>query len=806
MGVFGANYCLTSSNDFRAAGYVGRDYKSMIDEDLIHFSRMGWKALRLCLWGDWECCDKDGNLLENEHIDCLDYLIAKASERGITMLLSPITTYDAGFADAMGTRFPGISAHYAKDELITDKEAVKAQANYMTQLLRHVNPYTGRQIGKEPWITFVELINEPAMLIDKPEETRYYIRTMIEAVRKAGCDKLLYYNVSQDFRIIPILKDTGIQGGTYAWYPTGLNHNYTVKGNILPLVADYPQIGNDIGRRSRLVYEFDTPDVSDGYLYPAMVREYREGGVQFAAMFTYDFLATAKWNLSWSTHHLNMVYTPHKAISSIIAAEAMSRLKLGSDWGAYPDNSSFGDFLVDYDRNLSLLNAEDALMYNSDICDIAPKNPSGLTRIVGMGNSRLVRCNGRGIYFLDRIAEGRWRLEVHPSIFQINDPHTSPGLDRPDYVVDDAPVAFTFALPGMPDGFIAKSIEGKTVKNENGRLMLSPGVYVLSAKDFFPDELPLKVGGVNMKDFVTAPRWMPEEPVIIHEEPKEIIVGENIRLECSIFSEQEPDRVFLTIGGHSRWGAKPSEMKKVAPHTWAAELPARDKPGIHSYGFSMTCGGERHQFPEKYNMKAINPDKVPLRIFTAGTDDRYDFSRYYNSVASIPYTPEFTHRMDYDEFTEAFIEISCEDLTAEGDGPADISFSKFVADELAARNAAGITPKSLVIEAQAVTPDTERILVVFTQSDCRSWSVTVPLDSRMSPVEIPLAKMKADVGAMLPRDFPGVNPYYYPDLNRTGEEIDWNKVEKCTVSMRSDLYTASDSPKTVRIKSISLKY
>src|SRR5688500_12917720 len=87
--LFGANYVIGAS-DYRAAGYVGADRKRMVDEDMAQFARMGWDGLRLTFWGDWEAADSTGNLLTNEYLDLLDYLIAKARERGIYMLLSPI--------------------------------------------------------------------------------------------------------------------------------------------------------------------------------------------------------------------------------------------------------------------------------------------------------------------------------------------------------------------------------------------------------------------------------------------------------------------------------------------------------------------------------------------------------------------------------------------------------------------------------------------------------------------------------------------------------------------------------------------
>lgn len=43
VALFGANYCLPSACDFRAADYVGGDRKQMIVEDLEHFKRMNWE-------------------------------------------------------------------------------------------------------------------------------------------------------------------------------------------------------------------------------------------------------------------------------------------------------------------------------------------------------------------------------------------------------------------------------------------------------------------------------------------------------------------------------------------------------------------------------------------------------------------------------------------------------------------------------------------------------------------------------------------------------------------------------------------
>jgi hypothetical protein len=50
VALFGANYCLPSACDYRAAGLFTDDRKKAVDQDMAHFARMEWDALRLCLW------------------------------------------------------------------------------------------------------------------------------------------------------------------------------------------------------------------------------------------------------------------------------------------------------------------------------------------------------------------------------------------------------------------------------------------------------------------------------------------------------------------------------------------------------------------------------------------------------------------------------------------------------------------------------------------------------------------------------------------------------------------------------------
>src|SRR5207247_512679 len=413
--LFGANYVLPTASDYRAAGYLHADRKQMIDEDMAQFARMGWDGLRLTFWGDWEASDSAGTLLANDHLDLLDYLIARARERGIYMLFSPIQLYGANWPDALDdTTDPGFGRRFGKARMGTDTAAIAAQVNYLRQILQHVNPYTGVALKNEPAILFIELVNEPWHHPEDPAGSIRYINTLTDAVRSTGCTKLIVCNVSQDFRIADAIRRSRAQGVTFGWYPSGLNAGRELEGNFLRAVDAFPDmLRPELARLPRIVYEFDTPDLRTGYLYPAMARTFRAVGAQFVAMFAYDMLRTASRNLGWQTHYLNLVYTPRKAVSAIVAAEVMRRLPRLRSYGAYPDNARFSDFHVSYDGDLGELVAKDAFLY-AGTTRAVPPDPSALQRIVGFGSSPTVSYEGQGIYFLDKVRPGLWRLELYP--------------------------------------------------------------------------------------------------------------------------------------------------------------------------------------------------------------------------------------------------------------------------------------------------------------------------------------------------------------------------------------------------------
>jgi len=774
VALFGANYCLMSGSDYRMAGLVGGDRKKMIDEDMAQFARMGWTALRLCSWGDWENSDAQGNLVVNDHVDLLDYLVAKARERGIHILLTPIHGYSPAFPDQMDkpTQNVGFSRWFEKAVMGTDKLSIAAQANYIGQLLKHVNPYTGTALKDEPALLFVEVINEP---IHHPEDLKgsvSYINALVKAVRDTGTDKITFFNVSQDFRIAEAIRESDVDGASFGWYPSGLVAGRTLKGNFLQAVDSYPDmLRPELSGKPRIVYEFDTADMNTNYMYPAMARTYRAVGAQFASMFAYDQLETAPYNLGWQTHFLNLVHTPGKAVSAVIAAEAMRRLPRYKSYGRYPDDRSFGDFRVSYEENLSELVAVDAYM-NAGTTSTPPRDPKTLKRIVGFGSSPVVDYEGTGAYFLDKVRDGVWRLEVYPDEVLVRDPFEQP---RPDKIVSrllyrtwpmrvnlpDLGAQFTASPVNVPnDPHVAERRAGLA------RFDVEPGVWLLSAMPVEKASLPASIDRVGFGEFhVNKPQSYPD--LVLPLAPEEFEAGTPVLISARVADDTLADKVELWLrpAGAGRF-AKPVAMTRSRGNDYAADAGTL-APGFYEYAVSVTTGDRSSTFPGAVSGRPdawpflsdtvwtfrVTPAAAPLRLLDPKADyKRLSFVRPHENVRG-----GLFGIVPGRDAGESALDFGVPDLGA--DTPELYAASLYVGDAVAARKADAAGAAALHVRLKSDgAPQTLDVTLI--EKDGMAWHGNAVAKGAWSDVSIPLKDLHAGRSVLIPSPFPGLWDYW----------------------------------------------
>ena len=611
---FGVNYTAPFAHAYRQLHRFGADIKQTIDKDTYHLSRMGVNAYRIHVW-DYEITDGDGNLLDNEHLDLFDYLIARLEERGINVVLTMIMGGNNGYPEP-GEDLPGFSGRMNKAIATSDPDAAVIEENYIRNFLNHYNPYTGHRTKDDPMIVGFEINNEPTNSTPA-KETTAFVNRMISAVRGTGCKKPVFYNVSHNFQNTQAFYDSKMDGGTFQWYPTGLVANHTRRGNYLPSVAEYKIPFDNIkgfDKKARIVYEFDAADQWAAYLYPAIVRSFRTAGFQWVTFFAYDPIDIAQVNTEYQTHYLNLAYTPSKALSFKIAAEAMRALPRGGSYGSYPESNRFGDFYVEYERDLSVMNTSQKYFY-SNTNDIAPKDASALEAVAGVGSSPVVRYEGTGAYFLDKVSDGIWRLEVMPDQMLLSDPFAKASQHKEVNTILWHQWPMTIDLPDLGEDFSYNEIDVQTSRQltASGKtLEVTPGTWLLARRGVSTASLDThaKLGNIRIDEFV-APGPRQKDLKVLHSPVATAVAGRDLSVSANVIGPADPDSVVLYSpslmanrggrqSGQGRGAASTPTRKMVRSegYTYRTDIPAANLSGSSlEYNIIVWKDGRATTFP-----------------------------------------------------------------------------------------------------------------------------------------------------------------------------------------------------------------
>jgi len=328
----------------------------------------------------------------------------------------------------------------------------------------------------------------------------------------------VFYNISESPTYADAVANSKADGFSFQWYPTGLVAGHELKGNFLPNVDRY-QIPFDtipaFAGKPKMVYEFDAADILQSYMYPAMARSFRSAGFQWATQFAYDPMGTAYANTEYQTHYLNLAYTPSKAISLLIAGKAFRQLPLSKSYGTFPTDTLFSVFRLSYAQNLSEMNSKDEFYYTNSTMSL-PKEVAALKHIAGVGSSPVVTYSGSGAYFLDKLADGIWRLEVMPDVLRMEDPFGKNSLEGEATRVVWNKNQLTVHLPELGVDY---SIIGLNKGNSFSDLAsahsftATPGVYLLQKKGLknYPVTEKTKFGSIGLREFVAPKQVMAKD-------------------------------------------------------------------------------------------------------------------------------------------------------------------------------------------------------------------------------------------------------------------------------------------------------
>jgi hypothetical protein len=808
---FGVNYTTPFAYAYRAHKALNVDMEKAIQQDVYHMARLGFDAFRVHVW-DTEITDTSGNLLENEHLRLFDFLLAELKKRNIKVIITPIAFWGNGYPER-DEATPGFSRKYGKAGATSNENAIAAQENYIHQFFEHINPYTKLTYIDDSDVIAVELNNEPSYSGSKQRVTNY-INRLAAALRSVGFTKPVYYNIAQSPYYADAVAKANIDGVTFQWYPTGLVANQEVKGNFLPNV-DYYRIPFDTipeyVTKTKMVYEFDAADVLQSNLYPAIARSFKEAGFQWVTQFAYDPMALAYANTEYQTHYLNFAYTPSKAISILIASRAFHKLPRLKGYGPYPADSLFDVFRVSYKNSLSEMNSTHEFYY-SNLTASKPVDASKLQHIAGIGSSVIVQYGGSGAYFLDKISNGVWRLEVMPDAIHIRDPFERASPQKEVTRIEWKKQPMNILLPDLGQNFTLKGLnEGNSYLaiSDATNFVIEPGTYLITSSNATNKiTLPEKTGELGLNEFV-APKPFSKEAFISHIPYAEVSANKSFTIGATAVGVDTSDQVTIQLTRLSA-GFGQSRMLTMIRKTandYIAEVPAElVTPGVLNYRIIIQKSNDEYAvFPgnRKSNPFAWdNYDNDTWQTYVADNNSKLEIFNPAND-RNMQLYPPFRKGFQTSYITgieprSLILKLTANELTEDHVMGFQFNFG----NKLKGRETE--TFNKLIIRARTAAPKPVNIKVTLIDKDAFAFSGNVTLTNTFQDIEIPLSNLVPDSLLLLPRPYPGFQPLWFKASGASSFKL--SEAEKVQLTIGTDIPESEfKQPYSMEVESIWLR-
>jgi hypothetical protein len=797
---FGVNYTTPFAYAYRAHKALNVGLEKAIQQDVYHMARIGLDAFRVHVW-DNEISDVSGNLLENDHLRLFDFLLAELKKRNIKTIITPIAFWGNGYPER-DENTPGFSKFYGRGKLTTNDSAIVAQENYLKQFFKHVNPYTKLAYKDDPDVIAVEINNEPSHSGPKSGVTNY-INRLAASIKSTGWTKPVFYNISQGPYYADAVAASNVNGFSFQWYPSGLVSGSELEGNYLPHVDQYTIPFDTIpafAKKALMVYEFDAADILQPIMYPAMAKSFRQAGFQWATQFAYDPMALAYANTEYQTHYLNLAYTPAKAISMLIASKVFHKAPRLKNYGTYPADSVFDAFHVSYEEALSEMNSDEEFYY-SNSTNTKPVNVSKLQHVAGVGSSSIINYSGTGAYFLDKVEEGVWRLEVMPDAIFIRDPFERPSPSKEVTRIHWQNNQMKINIPNLGSDFMIKGLnEGNSFSSQSTTtgFQLSPGSYLLIAKGHVFSGKADHIGAIKLNEFI-APQPTSKEMYLSHQPYIEVSPAKPILIHAKIVGI-DTGRVSLVIS--QMFGrVKTIPMVRKTEYDFVGEIPADlVTPGVLNYRIILRNGNDVAAFPGNLKGNPFawdNYQSETWKTYVAASNGRLELFNPTNDRTARTY-PVWkkgfqTNYITCEKPEQLILSMNGPELTE----AKVMGFQYSFVDKLKGRIGEMNSFDKLMLRARTQNSSL-KAKVALTFSDGSSVSSMVSLTNDFKDIEIPIQSFASDSALLMPRPYPGFLPLFFKE-DKANSKINFAEAEKVEVTIGSGI-PASDLKKPYNLE------
>jgi hypothetical protein len=430
----------------------------------------------------------------------------------------------------------------------------------------------------------------------------------------------------------------------------------------------------------------------------------------------------------------------------------------------------------------------------------------------------VVRYDGAGVYFLEKVRDGVWRLEVYPDAVPVRDPFEQPS---PDKVVTRA-IHRTWRMhvdvPDLGKTFTVSSLAGgdASPRANDGSFDVRPGVFVLSADG--PVErtsLPPRLGNIAFDEY-HAPATDSLPLRVVHRPTSEHPSDRPVQIAARVVDDTPVDSVWLFVRPAGTGGYRRFPMQAVASYDYRGAIPDTVfREGIYEYVIAVKQGATVTTFPdgvdkhpwqwsfatqEVWSTSIVTP-RSPVRLFDPASDvHRLAFTRIGDNVRQGIFRLVRSSRTGN-------AALHLETPVVEGRSPRDYTASLVVKDRISARGESLAAARALTVRLRGLGAR-QTLHVTLMEKDGTSWSVPIEVDSAWTERTVTLVELGSARGVSLPQGFPGEWAYWVePAAGRggRGDTVRITDVERLQLALRGDA-GARGGKYGVEIESVALHF
>jgi hypothetical protein len=461
---------------------------------------------------------------------------------------------------------------------------------------------------------------------------------------------------------------------------------------------------------------------------------------------------------------MNLLYTPSKALSLMIAGKAFHKIPRMKSFGKYPANNQFEEFRVSAKEDLSEMNADSIFIYSRTTASI-PRNAAALQQIAGCGNSQVVQYDGTGAYFLDKQENGVWTLEVYPDVLWLRDPFEATSLSRQAARLFWNERKVKITLPDLGENYTLLSVQAPDIKfdqTSSCEYLVKPGKYLVARKNI---EKKLFRKYFNRKekflDGLYTPPAITPGVYVVNTSKQTAGESDPSAFRFQIAGEKTITHPTLYIKRFGWHGFAKQELINVGGFDYAlADTPKILQVDNLEYCIAFESGGKTFTFPggaqitpEKWDfspnsvwkLKIIGKEEA-ITVLNVSRDIKDFVFPHFNR--SRRYTVDLKNGSQSDE-TSLSLHIN---FLEESKTPFGIQLN--VSENLQPFAAQLDGYKTIVLKARSSQDSASIVSLNFIMADGKCYTAAAKLKNIWQEVEIPLSAFHTGSSLILPNSYP----------------------------------------------------